>query len=89
MSNVVSGKAMMSPTKPSNAPHTDSDNKRMAGFSPIADPMIFGVVTMSVMICTMMNTSTAIPKITQKFCPVSAALSKARNAVGMSAKVCR
>ena len=31
----------------------------------------------------------ALARMTQKFCPVSAALSKARKAVGMRAKVCR
>ena len=86
---VVSGKVTIRPTKPSNVPHTDSDSSSMAGFKPMALPMILGVMIMSMMICTMQNTATALARMTQKFCPVSAALSKARKAVGMRAKVCR
>ena len=48
MTSVVSGNATMSPMKPSRAPHTESDNNRMAGLSPMALPMIFGVTIMSV-----------------------------------------
>ena len=55
----------------------------------MALPIIFGVTTMSVITCTTMNRPTAMPKIIQKFCPVSAALSIARNAAGIRAKVCR
>ena len=86
---VVRGSAIISPIKPSNAPQTDSESKRMAGLSLIAFPIILGVTTISEMICTMINTNTAIPKIIQKFCPVSAAFSNERNAVGINANVCR
>ena len=89
MSRVVNGSATISPMKPSNAPHTESERSKMAGLSPIAFPMIFGVTIMSHIICTTMNTKTANPKIIQKFCPVSAALSMASNAVGINANVCR
>ena len=89
MMSVVRGKAMISPMKPSKAPHIDSDNNRMAGLSPICLPITFGVTTISVITCTTAKTSTASQKIIQKFCPVSAAVSRARNAVGMSAKVWR
>ena len=89
MMRVVSGKAMISPMKPSKAPHTERERSRMAGFSPIAFPMIFGVITISISTCTMANTANAIPKIIQKFSPVSAALSSERKAAGMSAKVWR
>ncbi len=89
MMSVVRGRAMMSPMKPSSAPHTESESSRIAGFRPIALPIIFGVTIMSVIICTTQNSPTANPNTTQKFCPVSAALSMARKAVGMMAKVCR
>ena len=85
--SVVSGRAMISPMKPNSAPHTERESSRMAGFSPMAFPMIFGVITMSISTCTTAKTARADPKMIQKFCPVSAALSRARNAVGMSAKV--
>ena len=74
---------------PSNAPHTESESSSMAGFNPIALPMILGVTIMSVIICTTMNSPTAKPNTIQKFCPVSAALSMARKAVGIRAKVWR
>ena len=61
----------------------------MAGLSPMAFSMTFGVTTMSMIICTTINTNTAEPRIIQKFCPVSAAFRAARNAVGMRAKVWR
>ena len=86
---VVSGRAMINPMNPNNAPHTERDNRRMAGLSPIAFPMTFGVTIMSEMICTIMNTRTAEPKTIQKFSPVSAAFSMARKAVGIKAKVWR
>ena len=89
MISVVSGRAMISPMKPSMAPHTDNESSRIAGLSPMALPMIFGVITMSVIICTTTNKPTAIPKMSQKFCPVSAALSIARKAVGIRANVWR
>ena len=78
---------MISPMKPSNVPQTESDNSNIAGLSPIAFPIIFGVIIISIIICTMQNTATAPASMIQKFCPVSAALSIARNAVGMRAKV--
>lgn len=87
--SVVRGRAMISPMKPSSAPHIDSDSSSIARFSPMAFPITFGVTMVSVIICTMMNTSTAEPKTIQKFSPVSAAFSPARNAVGISAKVWR
>ena len=89
MMSVVKGRAMMRPMTPSSAPHTDSESSRMAGFSPIALPIIFGVTIMSVIICTTQKSPTANPNTTQKFCQVSAALSMARKAVGIMAKVCR
>ena len=89
MMRVVRGRAIISPMKPNKAPQTDSDSNRMAGLSPIALPIILGVTTMSVIICTTMNSPTANPNTIQKFCPVSAALSMARKAVGMMANVCR
>ena len=66
----------------SRVPHTESDSSSMAGLRPMALPMIFGVTTMSLIICTMQNTATAPASIIQKFWPVSAALSRARNTVG-------
>ena len=89
MIRVVSGSAMISPIKPRSAPHTDSDSKRMAGLSPMVLPMMRGVTIASVIICTTQNKPTAIPNTIQKFCPVSAALSIARKAVGIRAKVWR
>lgn len=86
MMSVVSGRAMMSPMKPSKAPHTESDNKITAGLRPIALPIILGVSTMSVIICTMTNTPVADAKITQKFWPVSAALSNESITIGMNAR---
>ena len=47
MMSVVSGRAMMSPMKPSKAPHTESDNRITAGLRPMAFPIIFGVSTVS------------------------------------------
>ena len=86
---VVNGKAIISPMNPSREPHTDNDRSSMAGFIPIALPITLGVTIMSIIICTIANIATAEAKITQKFCPVSAAFIRARNAVGISAKVCR
>ena len=86
---VVSGRAIISPINPSNVPHTDSERSSRAGFMPIAFPITFGTTIISFMTCTMQNTATADAKIIQKLPPVSAAFSSARNAVGMSAKVCR
>ena len=86
MRRVVSGRATMSPMKPNRAPHTDSDRSRMAGLRPMALPIIFGVSTMSVMACTTMNTITAEPNISQKFSPVSTALSAESSIIGMKAK---
>ena len=70
--SVVSGRAMISPIKPKRAPHTESERSRIAGLSPMALPIIFGVITMSIRACMMANTANAEPKIIQKFCPVSA-----------------
>ena len=89
MISVVSGKAMISPIKPKRAPQTERERSRIAGLSPIALPIIFGVITISISNCTTANTISAEAKIIQKFCPVSAALSNARKAVGISAKVWR
>ena len=89
MIRVVSGRAMIRPIKPNSEPHTDNESRRIAGFNPMALPITRGVTTISEIICTTMNTKIAIPKITQKFCPVSPALRRAKNAVGISAKVCR
>ena len=89
MIRVVSGKAMITPIKPNNDPHTDNESRMMAGFSPMALPITRGVTTISEMICTTANTKMAVPKIIQKFCPVSAALRRAKNAVGIRANVCR
>ena len=86
---VVGGRAMIRPMNPSKVPHTESESNRIAGFMPIAFPMIFGVTNMSIMTCTMQNTANAEAKMTQKFSPVSAAFRSARKAVGMRAKVCR
>ena len=80
---------MMSPMKPSRAPQTERLSSKMAGLSPMALPMIFGVIIMSMIICTIMNTATAEIRIIQKFCPVSTALRSARKTVGMRAKVWR
>ncbi len=89
MRSVVRGRAMMSPMKPSSEPHTESESSRMAGFSPMALPMMRGVTTMSVIIWTKAKRPNARPNTSRKLCPVSAALSMARKAVGMSAKVWR
>ena len=89
MMMVVSGKAIIRPIKPSSAPQTESESNRTAGLRPIADPMILGVVNISVITCTIINPNRARPNSTQKFCPVSAAFSMARKAVGMMAKVWR
>ena len=43
MGLVVSGRAMIMPSRPSSVPHTDSDSSMMAGLSPMALPMILGV----------------------------------------------
>ena len=83
MRMVVSGKAMIKPMKPSKAPQMDNERSRTAGFKPIAFPITFGVTTISIMICTMINTSTAAPKIIQKLLPVLAAFISASSAVGM------
>ena len=89
MMSVVKGRAMMRPMKPSSAPHTDSESSRMAGFSPIALPIIFGVTIMSVIICTTQKSPTANPNTTQKFCPVSAALRIANKMVGRKPMICK
>ena len=47
MSSAVSGRATMSPTNPSNEPHTDSDNKMSTGLMLMFLPMIRGVSTRS------------------------------------------
>ena len=86
MRRVVSGNATIKPMKPNKAPQMERLRSKIAGFSPMALPIILGVTTMSVMICTTQNTNTAKPNTSQKFCPVSAALSMARKAVGMRAR---
>ena len=80
---------MISPMNPNRAPHTDSESRRIAGLRPMALPMIFGVMIISMMICTMMKMATADARLIQEFCQVSAAFSRARKAVGIKAKVCR
>ena len=67
MRRVVSGRATIKPRNPNKAPHTERLSRRMAGLSPIALPIIFGVTTMSVSICTTQNTKNARPKTIQKF----------------------
>ena len=83
MMRVVSGSARITPMKPKSDPQTDNESRMMAGLRPIALPITRGVTTISEMICTTANTKKAIPKMAQKFWPVSAAFSKAKNAVGM------
>ena len=77
----------MRPMNPNSVPQTESERSSMAGFMPMAFPMTFGVTIMSMITWTMQNTANADRNITQKFSPVSAAFSRARNAVGMRAKV--
>ena len=64
---VVRGRAMMRPMKPRMAPHTERERSKMAGLRPMALPMIFGVTTMSVIICTTAKTRNAMPNTYQKF----------------------
>ena len=87
MIRVVSGRAIIKPMKPRRAPQTDRERRRMAGFNPIALPIIFGVMIISMIICTIINTATAERNIIQKFCPVSAAFNNDKKAVGTRAKV--
>ena len=67
MSNVVSGRAIISPMKPSSAPHTERLSSRMAGLRPMAFPITFGVTIMSHINWTIRNTARAIMRIIQKF----------------------
>ncbi len=87
MRSVVSGNAIMRPTKPRREPHTESERRRIAGFRFIAFPMIFGVNSMSAIIWTTMKTAKAEANIIQKFWPVSALFNKARKMVGINAIV--
>ena len=82
---VVQGKAIIMPTIPIKAPQMERDNKMMAGFNPVILPMTFGTMMESWMTWTIQKTNPADASIHQKFCPVSAALSKANNTVGTSA----
>ena len=40
---VVAGRAISIPRRPRSVPHIESDKRMMAGFSPMALPMILGV----------------------------------------------
>ena len=65
---------MIKPIKPNKVPQMDKERRMMAGFSPIAFPIMRGVRYKSCMHCTMQRTRIPDPKISQKFSPVSAAL---------------
>ena len=62
---VVAGSATMSPMKPSNAPHIESDSSSTAGVSHIFLPIIFGITIDSMLSCTTPKTMTSSPSITQ------------------------
>ena len=86
---LVHGKAIIIPTTPIRAPQIDRDRRMIAGFKPVIFPITFGTMMPSWIICTMQNTSNAQNKIHQKFCPVSAAFSRANKIVGANAMSCR
>ena len=80
---VVSGRAMMSPTKPSREPQTERARRMMAGLRPVTLPMMRGVRMRSWMAWTMAKTARAERRIVQKLSPVLWALRAARIRVGM------
>ncbi len=54
------GSAMIIPSMPINDPQMESDNKMMAGFSPVIFPMMRGTKKPSCMSCTTANTASAM-----------------------------
>ena len=79
---------MIKPIKPKKVPQMDKERRMMAGFSPIAFPIMRGVRYKSCMHCTMQRTRIPDPKISQKFSPVSAALRRLSKIIGMIPIVC-
>ena len=55
----MSGSAIIIPNIPINEPHMESDNRMIAGFSPVIFPITRGTMNPSWMICTTMNTAMA------------------------------
>ena len=86
---VVQGNAIIIPTIPIKAPQMESDNKMMAGLSPVILPITLGTMKPSWITCTMQKTNNAPAKIHQKFSPVSAAFNNDSNMVGAIAINCK
>ena len=80
---------MISPINPSKVPQMESERRIMAGFNPIAFPMMRGVRYKSCMHCTIPSTSRPSPKMIQKFCHVSADLSRLRINIAMMPIACK
>ena len=66
----------------------DNESKMMAGFNPIALPIMRGVRYKSCIHCTIPKTKIAKPKINQKFSPVSAERNKLNRIIGMIPIAC-
>ena len=60
---------MIKPIKPNKVPQMDKERRMMAGFRPIAFPIIRGVRYKSCIHCTTQRTRIPDPKISQKFSP--------------------
>lgn len=78
----MSGSAIIIPNIPINEPHMESDNRMIAGFSPVIFPITRGTMNPSWMVCTTMNTAMAEAMIIQKLSPVSEAFRIASMIVG-------
>ena len=80
---------MIKPIKPNKVPQMESERRMMAGFSPIAFPMMRGVRYKSWIHCTIPSINNPEPKIIQKFCPVYADFSRLRMTIGIRPIACR
>ena len=82
---LVHGRAIIMPTIPISAPQMERERRMMAGLRPVIFPITLGTMMKSCITWTMQNTNKAQHSIHQKFCPVSAAFSKANRMVGTKA----
>lgn len=68
---VVAGSAITIPSNPKRVPHIDKESRIIAGFNPMALPMILGVRTKSEKHSTKAYTARHSIQIVQKSIPVS------------------
>ena len=79
---VVKGIAIIIPTMPNSEPHTERDKRMIAGFRPIAFPIIFGTKNRSIIHCTITYIRATNPSITQKLSSVCDARNQQSNIAG-------